>query len=1402
LNPEPLKAENQTTQETITTTSAEVTTEPNLLSKDTTPSVSIQTSMDSKTIIATEHGLSHNMNTTEPNENGTITLSVNKSLSNADSYTSSPTIIPSSSKNDSKSHLTDNIIHSPTSPNASKISSTFPTSLSPLKAVSSSNDTTSFPYSSTPPTTLPTPETKTELFANKSISSNDTIVHSTTPSKSLLFPVANPSPSTITDSPITHSSIASLETHNPITQNLQNTPASFIQDSQIIPLNITQNNTIGNNVIAIPSGTAFLNKSTMQPQLENNTEVTPTVKPTGSVLITIAPIGIILLGIILLLILVCRCTPIGSWLRNRRSKKKKKIKKKIKKISKEPILMSSSDIKNEPINSGKYSLLYQEKHLPLCEVSFESEQNLKYRQTKKFMKSENKHNGEIVELSMLKNELPINEDKLNEGDPKNEIEEDELNVNKYTNKIRKKKSIKNGLAKDSVHVVGYSWNNTLNDEEKNEINVKTEKSLYENELKNSGNNVSINSEMCNWNTRKNTYIITLLEYKKEEWELIKNEFLKICIEVFEKDEKTSYLKEAGNNLIKEREEENSIVVTEKNSSILDKWKKEEWFINLKKEWKKEEEKLLEYLEEYEIENLTVEEKSNLMLDKKKKSWRKWLEKQREYSNEYKKQDWFMKLLEEYEKVGIYKNIMEEKIEKISVKKQENEINNEIDKDKMKKNLTQKMLIDIYMMVLNECKKEEMEREKDELFKTNTEGLGIQRNLDEEVNILKKIEEERSWNCLLEKKKEDIEKWKREKWFVELMLEWNENEQKYLEELNKKMLEKKNQERITNIALERQKILWKKHWDDIRKKWIENDNKEEWFTKLVDEVKSKENEYRSEITKKNIEKKKENIEIFEPIGEINRKVKEVKKYEKTHLDDTDERINYIMMKKKLMWKTIVEIHMIVLEECKKEEWMLNRGKFLEACLEEFKKEEKEKYTKKIENDLILIGEEEENISTIMLEIQKLLWKKWVERNKSMLEKWKREEWFINLKKEWENEQRNFGETIKESEIIQINSGENLMLEKQKKIWKQWLKKQRIWFIEHSEDKWFKDLLDEYKKEEEYEKELTKRDVKKIKEIQKNIKELEQEKSEEIEKSRKKKKLIQKVLIEIHMTVLEEYKKEEMKREIEGFFNIIRNEMKIQENLHEKINILEKIEEERNWNSLLEKKKEDIEKWKREKWFVELMLEWNDNEQKYLEELNKKMLEKKNQERITNIALERQKIVLKKHWEGIRKKWIENDNKEKWFTKLVDDVESKENEYRSEITKKNIEKKKENIEIFEPIVEINRKGKEKITKYENTHPQDIDEKINSIINKKKIKWKTIVEIHMIVLEECKKEEWMLNRGKFLEACLEEFKNEDKGKYTKKIENDLILIGEEEENISTIMLEIFFFFFFETYKNLCFN
>ncbi|CRG96001.1 surface-associated interspersed protein (SURFIN) [Plasmodium gallinaceum] len=1243
---------NNTTPSTINTISPITVPSPSPKNGSSLSTTSTAIIDSASSNIATHSLTQPSINRNEP--------SANNSTSSNDTTTHSPTIIEPF-KNSTIASLTN--ITSPTigSPSSSEIvsspkvksstttNSSFSSNIgSPtpyshiIRAAPSANDSISPLISNTTNSTnnIKFPRNNTRsLAAPKNIST-------TLSSEPLLSSFINTSLKPITKSPTTNSGIPSLGINNPITQNPQNTSSSFILAKQILPLNITQNSTLGNNANANLSNLIVPKNDIKPTKSDNPINDTPEITPTGNVLI-IVPIGIFILGIIFLLILLCKYTFIGSWFRKRKSKKKK-IRKNMKEISKEPLLMSLNDMESEPIYSGKYSLSNHEKQMPLCEISFESERNLKYRQMKTSKECGDKRVYEAVEeVSKYKNELPIKEEKLKEDDSKNEIEEDELNKNKSRSKIRKEKFIKSGLKKNAVHVVGYVRENTLNEEEKNEINVKSEKSTYENEMKNSENKMPIKSQVYNWNTWVNIHIIALLEYKKKEWELIKNEFLKICIEEFEKDEKNTYPKEVRNNLLKKREEENSIVVRKKYSSILDKWKKEEWFINLKKEWKKEEEKHLEYLEEQEIEKVEVEGISNLMLDKKKKAWRKWIEKQRERSNEYKKQEWFKKLLEEYEKEGISKNIIEEKIEKISVKKKEKVIDNETYKYEMKKNLTKEMLIDIHMMVLEECTKEELEREKDECFKTNIQELGTQRNL-EEVNILEKIWEERSWNSILEKKKQDIEKWKREKWFVELMLEWKDNEQKYIEELNKKMLEEKNEERKTNIALERQYIIWKKHWEDMRKKWIENDNKEEWFTKLVDEIENKEKEYINEISINNIEKKRESEkprEGGESIIEINGKVKEeIKKFEKTQLEDEDEKVNSIIRKKKLKWKTIIEIHMIILEECKKDEWLFNRGKFLEACLEEFKKEDKEKHSKIIENDLDIMMKGEEDISAIMVQKQNHLWKKWIERNKSMLEKWKKEEWFINLKKEWEKEQEKYEEVEKESEIIKIEVGKNSMLEKQEKIWKQWLKKQRMWFLEHSSEKWFDDLLDEYKKEKEYMKELTKGDVRKIKKINQNIEELEQDISNEMEKSRKKKKLIQKVLIEIHMMVLEECKKEEMEKEKEGFFNTIMKELKIQENLDKEANILEKIGKERSFNSILEKKEEDIKKWRKEKWFVELMLEMKNKEKKYMKEISEEILAKKNEGKIKNSMLVSQKFIWKKHWEDINKKWIEKENKE--------------------------------------------------------------------------------------------------------------------------------------------------------------
>ncbi|CRG97409.1 surface-associated interspersed protein (SURFIN), fragment [Plasmodium gallinaceum] len=266
---------------------------------------------------------------------------------------------------------------------------------------------------------------------------------------------------------------------------------------------------------------------------------------------------------------------------------------------------------------------------------------------------------------------------------------------------------------------------------------------------------------------------------------------------------------------------------------------------------------------------------------------------------------------------------------------------------------------------------------------------------------------------------------------------------------------------------------------------------------------------------------------------------------------------------------------------------------------------------------------------------------------MSEKWKNEEWFINLKKEWGKEQEKYDE-LRKSEISEIEAGKNPMLEKQKRIWKEWLKKQRKWFILHSEEDWFNNLLDEYEKEER-EEGITKKDENESKEIHENIEELKQEGDEEIEKNRKKRdKLIQNVLIEIHMTLLEECMKDELQNEKEYFFKKMVEELRIQENLDEDVNILEI--EKKSRNIILNNDKEKIEEWKKKKWFIELILEMKNKEREFMKEVYKDIIAKKNEDRIRNPMLERQKIIWKKHCEDILRRWIEKNNKE-CFTSVI-------------------------------------------------------------------------------------------------------------------------------------------------------
>ncbi|CRG95517.1 surface-associated interspersed protein (SURFIN) [Plasmodium gallinaceum] len=972
-----------------------------------------------------------------------------------------------------------------------------PISVQPITLTEiNSNGTTSFSNesltespNSKPPVEAHIPSIKTELPKNDIVSPSSF--------KSLAPLDIKAFPNNTNESTTINNDIQLSEASYSPTQSSENTLTSIAKPINS-PLIEFQNNTLSNCSSNCPTNMNVPDSTTAQTPLDESLEPTPTINPAGSI-ITGVSVGIFILGIVLLLIIIYRCTPIGSWIRNRKSKKKK-IRKKIKKISKKPMPSSTNNIEDGPMNSGNHSLLQHEKQIPQCEVSFESEGNFKHEQMGKSKELKGIYNekGNIricddkeKGSNMHENKF-IDEEKLNTDNPKSEIKKEKLSGNEPSSENEDEYN-KNILEKDPVHIVCHIRNGTLNEEKANEINSQKEKSTCEIEMKNLGNKTSVKNDVCNWNSWVDIHMTALLECKKEEWKLNKIEFFNICLEEIEKDGENSNLKEMRNHFIMKIKEENSNDKIVKKSSILEKYKNEKWFINLKKEWKEEQEKYLGYLDEQEIEKMTEMGVNNFMLDKKKKIWKKWIEWQIEHSYEYKNQKWFVQLLEEYEKEEIDKNLKEENIEK--------ERNNGIDKNEMKKNLERRILLDIHMMVLEECTKEEWEKE-EEFFKANMEEIKIYKNLDEETNILDKIEREGSWNVISEIEKEEIEKWKNEKWFIELI---------------------------------------------------------------------------------------------------------------------------------------------------KEEWLLNRGKFLETCLEEFIEEDKEKYPKIIENELAMMKEGEEDISTLMIEKQKLLWNKWVERNKRMSEKWKNEEWFINLKKEWGKEQEKYDELTKESEISEIEAGKNPMLEKQKRIWKQWLKKQRKWFILHGEEDWFNNLLDEYEKEEEREEGITKKDRKEEKEIHENIEELKQEADEEIEKNRKKReKLIQNILIDIHMTLLEECMKEELQKEKEYFFKKMVEELRIQENLNEDVNILEIKKKSRN--VILNNDKEKIEEWKKKKWFIELILEMKNKEKEYIKDIYEEMIAKKNEDRIRNPMLERQKIIWKKHCEDIHKRWIEKNNKE-CFTTVI-------------------------------------------------------------------------------------------------------------------------------------------------------
>ncbi|SBS93962.1 STP1 protein [Plasmodium malariae] len=222
------------------------------------------------------------------------------------------------------------------------------------------------------------------------------------------------------------------------------------------------------------------------------------------------------------------------------------------------------------------------------------------------------------------------------------------------------------------------------------------------------------------------------------------------------------------------------------------------------------------------------------------------------------------------------------------------------------------------------------------------------------------------------------------------------------------------------------------------------------------------------------------------------------------------------RKKERSKTIIELHMEVLEEFRKEEWENNKEEFLEICIDGITKKEYITNTN-LANDKNIM----ENIkSSSDIKKQNIHWNKWIERHRNISEKLKNVDWFNNLKNEWKKELLYIQEM---EELKKKCSNENyntLYLEREKNLWKQWISKKAILIDQYLEQDCFKESSeDSHNTSDECLNEYTKSYVSLL-----NIEEFQHKENYEELYKYIKTKLLTKLGVLVLMTIFEECKRE--------------------------------------------------------------------------------------------------------------------------------------------------------------------------------------------------------------------------------------------------------------------------------------
>ncbi|SBT56539.1 STP1 protein [Plasmodium ovale wallikeri] len=243
---------------------------------------------------------------------------------------------------------------------------------------------------------------------------------------------------------------------------------------------------------------------------------------------------------------------------------------------------------------------------------------------------------------------------------------------------------------------------------------------------------------------------------------------------------------------------------------------------------------------------------------------------------------------------------------------------------------------------------------------------------------------------------------------------------------------------------------------------------------------------------------------------------------------------IQKRKKKNKKTLIEVHMEVLEEYKTDDWELHKGDFLEICVRGFINEENETYQKFPNSKLTINNINEKTIEYIKK--QDILWNNWIENHRNILEQWKKEEWFHILKNKWRNEEQKYKEKNDKLQENILNEQETHSIVSQKDIWKQWISKQATLIKMFNQEGWFKELVYAQDKEKDNYHINEYNNVTVTTETQ-----LKNEKSNH--EHCRSENIIQKLMVQIHMMVLEECIKDEIIKQkelcIDNFIEDIHN-----------------------------------------------------------------------------------------------------------------------------------------------------------------------------------------------------------------------------------------------------------------------